>query len=75
MMNNGPNEQLSVMDILGVVSFVLGLANYTENLSQTQFQDELNKAVTDIHRHLQIQDDKIDLILAALSSGKGGTAT
>lgn len=75
MMNNGPNEQLSVMDILGVVSFVLGLANYTENLSQTQFQDELNKAVTDIHRHLQIQDDKIDLILAALGSGKGGTAT
>ena len=75
MMNNGPNEQLSVMDILGVVSFVLGIANYTENLSQTQFQDELNKAVTDIHRHLQIQDDKIDLILAALGSGKGGTAT
>lgn len=75
MMNNGPNEQLSVLDILGVVSFVLGLANYTENLSQTQFQDELNKAVTDIHRHLQIQDDKIDLILAALGSGKGGTAT
>lgn len=63
------------MDILGVVSFVLGLANYTENLSQTQFQDELNKAVTDIHRHLQIQDDKIDLILATLGSGKGGTAT
>ena len=75
MMNNGPNEQLSIMDILGVVSFVLGLANYTENLSQTQFQNELNKAVTDIHRHLQIQDDKIDLILAALGSGKGGTAT
>ena len=75
MTNNRPNEQLSVMDILGVVSFVLGLANYTENLSQTQFQDELNKAVTDIHRHLQIQDDKIDLILATLSSGKGGTAT
>lgn len=75
MMNNRPNEQLSVMDILGVVSFVLGLANYTENLSQTQFQDELNKAVTDIHSHLQIQDDKIDLILAALGSGKGGTAT
>ena len=63
------------MDILGVVSFVLGLANYTENLSQTQFQDELNKAVTDIHRHLQIQDDKIDLILATLGSGKGGTTT
>ena len=75
MTNNRPNEQLSVMDILGVVSFVLGLANYTENLSQTQFQDELNKAVTDIHRHLQIQDDKIDLILATLGSGKGGTAT
>lgn len=75
MTNNRPNEQLSVMDILGVVSFVLGLANYTENLSQTQFQDELNKAVTDIHRHLQIQDDKIDLILATLGSGKGGTTT
>ena len=37
-MNNRPNEQLSALDFLGVVSFMLGLANYSENLSQTQFQ-------------------------------------
>lgn len=73
-MNNRPNEQLSALDFLGVVSFMLGLANYSENLSQTQFQEELNKAVAEVHEHLQIQDDKIDLILAKLNSEEGGTA-
>lgn len=67
MMNNRPNEQLSALDILGVMSFMLGLANYSENLGQSQFQEELDKAVSDIHRHLQAQDNKIDLILASIN--------
>lgn len=59
-------NQLSVLDLLGIVSFLLGLANYSENLSQTQFQEELNQAVAEIHQHLQSQDTKIDLILSLL---------
>ena len=74
MMNNRPNEQLSALDLLGVMSFMLGLANYSENLGQSQFQQELDKAMSDIHRHLQDQDGKIGLILANLSLEEGGTA-
>lgn len=73
MMNNRPNEQLSALDLLGVMSFMLGLANYSENLGQSQFQEELDKAMSDIHKHLQGQDDKIDLILAKLNLEEGGT--
>lgn len=74
MMNNRPNEQLSVIDLLGVISFMIGLANYSENLGQSQFQEELDKAMSDIHKHLQAQDRKIDLILAKLKLEEGGTA-
>lgn len=74
MMNNRPNEQLSALDLLGVMSFMLGLANYSENLGQSQFQEGLDEAVSDIHKHLQAQDSKIDLILAKLNLEEGGTA-
>lgn len=73
MMNNRPNEQLSVTDLLGVISFMIGLANYSENLGQSQFQEELDKAMSDIHKHLQGQDRKIGLILAKLKLEEGGT--
>ena len=73
MMNNRPNEQLSALDLLGVMSFMLGLANYSENLGQSQFQEGLDEAVSDIHKHLQAQDVKIDLILAKLSIEEGVT--
>ena len=73
MMNNRPNE-LSAIDLLGVMSFMLGMANYSENLGQSQFQEELDKAMSDIHKHLQAQDRKIDLILAKLKLEEGGTA-
>lgn len=51
------------MDVLGIMSFVLGLLNYGENLDQTKAQDLLDYALDEIHGHLQEQDKKIDLIL------------
>lgn len=64
------NGQLDFLDILGVMSFVLGLMNYDENLTQNDKQDlmqELNaksdKLLKEIHRHLTEQDKKIDTIL------------
>lgn len=66
-MNNG---QLDFLDILNIMSFIIGVMNYDENLTQNDKQDlmqELNaksdKLLKEIHRHLTEQDKKIDIIL------------
>jgi hypothetical protein len=66
-MNNG---QLDFLDILNIMSFIIGLMNYDENLTQNDKQDlmqELNaksdKLLEEIHKHLTEQDKKIDTIL------------
>lgn len=56
----------NIMDAMAIVSFVIGLANYNENIGQTDLQEVVNGAIDDIHRHLQIQDNKIDMILEML---------
>ena len=65
-MDNPRNPNLGMMDALSIVSFMLGLANYEENLDQTQIQEMISEAVKDIHSHLEKQDGKIDLILNQL---------
>lgn len=61
------------IDALAILSFVIGLANYQENLTQSDKQDlldEVNKAtenaIKQVHQHLKEQDKKIDLILERL---------
>ena len=54
------------MDILSIFSFVIGLKNYEENIDQSQLQEIAQGIISDIHRHLQEQDDKIDKILELL---------
>lgn len=66
-MENRSNQTL--MDALAIVSFMIGLANYGENVSQGQMQEVVNQAVKDIHRHLEIQDYKMDEILSLLKGG------
>lgn len=61
------NKQLSLLDIIGIVSFVVGVANYNENVDQSSLQEVTDKAIADIHAHLKIQDDKIDKILEVLN--------
>lgn len=46
----------NLLDTLALVGFVIGLANYDENVSQSQVQALIDKALTDIHNHLQQQD-------------------
>lgn len=64
------NGQLDFLDVLNIMSFVIGLMNYDENLTQNDKQDlmqELNaksdKLLEEIHKHLTEQDKKIDSIL------------
>lgn len=53
----------NLMEAVTMVSFIMSLANYSENLDQSSVQDMLNNVVKDIHKHLQQQDNKIDKIL------------
>ena len=64
------NGQLDFLDVLNIMSFVIGLMNSDENLTQNDKQDlmqELNaksdKLLEEIHKHLTEQDKKIDSIL------------
>ena len=66
-MENRNNQTL--MDALAIVSFMIGLANYGENVNQGQMQEVVNQAVQNIHQHLEIQDHKIDEILSLLKGG------
>ena len=63
-------NQLSVVDILSIMSFVIGLMNFEENLTQSdkqdlvdQFNDKAEYLLKEIHDHLEQQDQKIDWIL------------
>ena len=64
------NRELDVLDILNVLSFYIGVKNLDENLSQTTAGNLLDTAVEDIHKHLEEQDNKIDMILKELSHDK-----
>ena len=70
-------KQLDFIDILSIASFVIGLQNLNENMTQGDKQDlqeELsNKAdllLREIHSHLESQDDKLDKILIILETTK-----
>lgn len=58
------------MDVLSIASFIVGLANYGENLDQRSAQDMLKAQSEDIHAHLKMQDEKIDRILELLEGRK-----
>lgn len=60
------NKQLDILDILNILSFVIGVKNLNENLSQNTAGDLLSSAVKELHEHLSEQDRKIDLILEKL---------
>ena len=63
------------LDSIALISFVVGLANYDENVSQSLVQDLFDKALSDVHEHLVQQDikmkaieEKLDKLLEVLTS-------
>ena len=69
------NEQLEFLDILNIMSFVIGLMNYNENLTQGDKQDlmsaldkQTENLLKDIHNHLQEQDIKIDKLIERMDN-------
>lgn len=73
-MNENKNN-LEFLDVMNIMSFVIGLMNYGENLTQGDKQDlmqELNNQISlvlnEIHDHLNEQDEKIDRILEGIDN-------
>lgn len=61
------NQCNNLMDIINVLSFAMGIVNYNENVDQSTLQDTAQKIMQDIHSHLKMQDEKIDLIIDKLN--------
>ena len=64
-----------VIDYLSVLSFVIGVLNYEENLTQNDkfelendFSKKADYLLREINTHLQEQDAKIDYIIRRLDN-------
>lgn len=76
-LGSGANGEFTFLDNITLVSFIIGLMNLDENMTQgdkQELQEDLsNKAdllLKEIHSHLEEQDAKLDLILQKLEIGK-----
>jgi ubiquitin C-terminal hydrolase len=67
--NNGLFSQRS-LDVMAFVGFIIGLANYNENLDQGKAQEMLQHVLDEVHGHLDKQDKKIDQIIEMLEGVK-----
>lgn len=77
-LGSGENGQFTFLDSLALISFVVGIMNYNENLTQSDKQDlqnELNQKVDfilkNIHKHLEEQDRNIQMILEVVKNDRG----
>ena len=57
------NKQFEFLDILTVMSFALQVQNQASLISMSDIQDEVNRAVGEIHAHLEEQDRMLKLLL------------
>ena len=71
MLNDSNN--LDFLDIINIVSFAIAIANYNENLNQTDKQELIHKLdkqtselLSQLNAHLECQDENIDKILTML---------
>lgn len=60
------NRKINMLDAMTILGFLIGVANYDENITQSDLQEMMKSALNDIHSHLQEQDRKINDILKML---------
>ena len=63
------NGQLEFLDILTVLSFVLQIQNQSNIIGLSDVQNEVNRAVSEIHAHLEEQDRMLKLLLGKEKHG------
>ena len=57
------NGQFEFLDILTIMSFALQVQNQSNIIGLSDVQNEVNRAVTEIHAHLEEQDRMLKLLL------------
>ena len=74
-LGSGDNGEFTFLDTLSIMSFLIGMMNYGENLTQgdkQELQESLSQKaellLKEIHGHLEDQDKKIDKILEVLNN-------
>ena len=56
----------NILDAMSTISFLIGVMNLNENISQTDVQNLVENAINDVNNNLLEQDKKIDKILKKL---------
>ena len=76
-LGSGDQGEWTFIDLISIISFVVGLQNLDLNINaadldnHTQDLDKrLREVVDDIHKHLQMQDEKIDKLLERIDYDK-----
>ena len=69
-LGSGYNGQLTFLDVITIVSFIIGIENLELNATQDDMariqrdlSDKAELLLTEIHGHLEAQDKKLDEIL------------
>ena len=77
-LGSGDNGEFTFLDIVSIISFLVGVQNLDMNITQEDMQtaeNELSQALTEqmeeIHKHLESQDKKIDAMLGILKENGG----
>ena len=76
-LGSGEGGEWTFLDIVALISFVVGLQNLELNITQEnldkqtmelkkEVDDEVSVALAEIHEHLQMQDDNLHLIMDKL---------
>ena len=64
------DNELTFIDLISIISFLVGLENLDLNISQDdmdaqtrELDKRLREQISDIHSHLSVQDTKLNIIL------------
>lgn len=63
MNNQFEEQQINILDIIAILSFIIGLDNLQENKQQSKTQDQIIKS---IEEHLKMRDEKYEKIIRLL---------
>jgi hypothetical protein len=73
-LGSGLQGEFTFMDLLGILSFLVGIQNLNENLTQNDKSDlqhdlaqQTKNIIGEIHQHLEEQDKKLDYIIQLLN--------
>lgn len=79
-LGSGENGEFTFLDVLSVISFIIGIENLKYNISQDDIQkqtvhidasvnEQVDRALQEIQKHLKEQDRKINMLLERSGTG------